>query len=246
MYILEEDKSLDILGIKPIGNSIETVTSKTMDGASSFLSRICLPAAEEFGFLLQDKVKNWRASNTKKILEKAEEKLSRNQNIKNKDIKAHPLIVWKILENGSWSEHNELHEIWSGLLASSCDEEGKDDSNLTFINIIAQMTELQVKVLNYACENSKFILRKAGVLSSEKLEVNLDLLQSITNTNDLGRLDRELDHLRNIGILKELSGGLNVEHLIADISPSDMGIHLYARCQGFVGETKDFYQYEAI
>ena len=108
------------------------------------------------------------------------------------------------------------------------------------------MTELQVKVLNYACENSKFILRKTGILSSKELEVNIDLLKKITNTNDLGRLDRELDHLRNIGILKELSGGLNTEDLIADISPSDMGIHLYARCQGFIGETKDFYTYEDI
>ena len=243
---MEEDKSLDILGIKPIGKSIEKVTSKTMDGASSFLSRICLPAAEEFGFLLQDKVKNWRANNTKLILEKAEKKLLKNQDIKDKNIKAHPLIVWKTLENGSWSEYNELHEIWAGLLASSCDEKGEDDSNLIFINIVAQMTELQVKVLNYACENSKFILRKTGILSSNKLEVNIDLLKKITNTNDLGRLDRELDHLRNIGILKELSGGLDTEHLIADISPSDMGIHLYARCQGFIGETKDFYTYEDI
>ena len=217
-----------------------------MDGASSFLSRICLPAAEEFGFLLQDKVKNWRASNTKLILEKAEQKLLKNQDIKHKNIKAHPLIVWKTLENGSWSEHNELHEIWAGLLASSCDEKGEDDSNLIFINIVAQMTELQVKVLNYACENSKFILRKTGILSSNTLEVNIDLLKEITNTDDLGRLDRELDHLRNIGILKELSGGLDTEHLIADISPSDMGIHLYARCQGFIGETKDFYTYEYL
>jgi len=78
---LEENKSLDILGIKPIGNSIEKVTSKTMDGASLFLSRICLPAAEEFGFLLQDKVKNWRATNTQEILEKAEKNFLRIRTI---------------------------------------------------------------------------------------------------------------------------------------------------------------------
>ena len=150
------------------------------------------------------------------------------------------------MENGSWSEHNELHEIWAGLLASSCDETGEDDSNLIFINIVAQMTVIQVKILNYACKHSEFILRKTGILSSNKLKVELSLLEEITNTNDLGRLDRELDHLRNLGILKELSGGLDTEHLIADISPSDMAIHLYARCQGFIGETKDFYEYKDI
>ena len=45
----EPDKSLDILGIKPIGNAIESVTTGMVAGASAFLSRICLPAAEEFG-----------------------------------------------------------------------------------------------------------------------------------------------------------------------------------------------------
>lgn len=31
-----------------------------------------MPAAEEYGLLLQDKVKHWRASNAQKVLEKTE------------------------------------------------------------------------------------------------------------------------------------------------------------------------------
>lgn len=48
---------LDVLGIKPVAEAVNTVTKGTVEGASAFLSRICLPAAEEFGFLLQDKVR---------------------------------------------------------------------------------------------------------------------------------------------------------------------------------------------
>jgi hypothetical protein len=51
----QENKSLDILGIKPIGNAIESLTDGFVSGASAFLSRICLPAAEEFGLLLRDR-----------------------------------------------------------------------------------------------------------------------------------------------------------------------------------------------
>lgn len=47
----EDNKSLDVLGVKPIADSVNTVTKGTVDGASAFLSRICLPAAEEFGLL---------------------------------------------------------------------------------------------------------------------------------------------------------------------------------------------------
>jgi hypothetical protein len=241
---LEKDQSLDILGIKPIGNAVEKTTSKTLDGASAFLSRICLPAAEEFGFLLQDKVKNWRTNNTNKILEKAEAKLSESRD--NEQLKAHPLITWRILENGSWSEHNELHEMWAGLLASSCDETGEDDSNLMFIDIISKLSEAQVKILNYSCENSNVILRKTGLVSTDTLKVDLDKLEEITGITDLSRLDRELDYLRSLSLISELSGGFSQTVLTADISPTDMALHLYVRCQGYLGDLKSYFDLKDI
>ena len=48
----DENKSLDLLGIKPILHAINTFSKGTVDGASAFLSRVCLPAAEEFGLLI--------------------------------------------------------------------------------------------------------------------------------------------------------------------------------------------------
>ncbi len=68
----QENRSLDLLGIKPIADSIHTVTQAVVDGATEFLSRMCLPAAEEFGLLLRDRVSHWRAVNAAKIATKAE------------------------------------------------------------------------------------------------------------------------------------------------------------------------------
>lgn len=90
----ENNKSLDILGAKPLSESVKTVTEGTVQGVSALLSRICLPAAEEFGFLLKDKVSNWRSNNAAKMAAKAnkifegvpsQEKLS-----------AHPKIALKL------------------------------------------------------------------------------------------------------------------------------------------------------
>lgn len=71
--VAEPDKSLDVLGIKPVAEAINTVTQATTAGAGAFLSRICLPAAEEFGLLLRDKVSAWRAKNALAITVQAEE-----------------------------------------------------------------------------------------------------------------------------------------------------------------------------
>ena len=47
---MSDDKSLDILGIKPVADSVNRLTRAAVDGASAFLSRICLPAAEELDY----------------------------------------------------------------------------------------------------------------------------------------------------------------------------------------------------
>ena len=69
---MKERDSLDLLGIKPIGEAINAATKAAIDAASAFLGRICLPAAEEFGLLIRDKISFWRLKNFLKISEKAE------------------------------------------------------------------------------------------------------------------------------------------------------------------------------
>ena len=128
----------DILGIKPISHAVE----KTVDGLGTFLGKICLPVAEEIGLLLQDKVKVWRAENASKVLSKAERLLADQGGLDGKAIR--PLLAWRIIENGSLADTDEVQIFWAGLLASSCTIL-TDDSNLIFISILSQLTSIQVK-----------------------------------------------------------------------------------------------------
>jgi len=89
-----------------------------VDGAGAFLGRICLPAAEEFGQLLRDRIKYWRAVNASKIAAMAEARL-RALNA-GKSVQAHPRLVGAIIEQGSWTDDEEVQQMWAGLLASSC------------------------------------------------------------------------------------------------------------------------------
>jgi hypothetical protein len=244
----EHDKSLDILGVKPIAKSVEKVTDATLKGSGAFLSRICLPAAEELGLLLQDKVKVWRADNAAKTMRKAEDKYKKIHG--DKDLKAHPLISWRIIENSSWAMHDELQEIWAGLLTSTCTEDGEDDSNMIFINLVAQLTEVQIRVLNYAVTNAEFNIHDYDLITANELVINIDKLIEITNVKDISRLDRELDYLSSIELIRTadiFSGGggiiLNSEEAKPKviITPGPLSIQLYVRCQGYIGNPKEYF-----
>jgi hypothetical protein len=131
----------DLLGLRPFGQATKIVAQAAVDGAGAFLGRICLPAAEEFGLLLRDKVSAWRAKNAAAITTTAEELLEASGGIIDKQ--AHPRIVGKVLEHGSWEDDETVQTMWAGLLASSCSSDGKDQSNLVFINLLEQMTSAQ-------------------------------------------------------------------------------------------------------
>lgn len=232
----KDSNSLDILGIKPVGEAVNSVVKGTVDGAAAFLSRICLPAAEEFGLLLRDKVSHWRTANLIKISQKAEKKLKATPDSEERH--AHPRLVHLTLENGSWADSNEFQEMWAGLLASSCTKDGRDESNLIFINLLSQLTSIQVRVLNYSCEKSEKSITIGGWLHTKELHIPLEELQTVTGIEDFHRLDRELDHLRSLELI---TSGFDPDSTIAEIAPTTLALHLYVRCQGSLQSPVDFF-----
>jgi hypothetical protein len=225
--------------IKPLVESVKILSQGAVDGAAAFLGRICLPAAEEFGLLLRDRVSGWRAANATRMAQKAEEMLRESGRIGQH---AHPRLAVEIVEKGSWAEEDILQSSWAGLLASSCTEDGKDDSNVLFASLLEQLTGAQVRVLAHSCETSKKYASKGGWIQGGEVKVDLDQLCQIAGVSNLHRLDRELDHLRTIGLIgSSLGGGFHPEMPIADITPSPLSLNLYVRCQGYIGSPIDYW-----
>jgi len=234
-----DTKSLDILGVKPVADAISSVTKGAIDGASAFLSRICLPAAEEFGLLLQDRVRGWRAKNTINIISTAQVRYNKYQLEPNAH--AHPRLVAATLEHGSWSDDQTIQEMWGGLLASSCTADGRDESNLIFISLLSQLTSLQVRILNYACEKAEKEVSSSGLITSRpSLKIDSNSLIEVAGTDDIHRIDQEMDHLRGLELIYE---GFNPDvPNIADISPSSLALNLYVKCQGFNRPAIEFFK----
>lgn len=240
-----DNKSLDILGIKPISNALDTTVTKTFAGIEAFLKSVCEPALEEVGLMLRDKFRYWRLNNILKMLEKAEGKL----HFDGTDLKihAHPRVALAIIENSSLNDNNEIQELWAGLFASSCTLTGQDDENLIFVDLLKQLTTVEAKILEYACKNSQKILFKNGLIMGKDLNVTFAFLTQLTGVNDVYRIDRELDHLRSLELLGQDGGFLaEGQELIADISASALALNLYVRCQGSLLSVAEFWKESLI
>jgi hypothetical protein len=144
--------------------------------------------------------------------------------------------VFEAIRNSSWVEDKQIQEMWAGLLASSCTPDGKDESNLIFMNILSQLTSSEVRILNYACEKSRKRISRGGWIFSRKMQVTLEEIKRISELNDEQQIDRELDHLRSLSLIgSSMTGGFSPDSTIANITPSALALNMYVRVQGYIG-----------
>ena len=228
---MSHDKALDLLGIKGLSDSVKVATQGFVGGASAFLSRVCLPAAEEFGLALRDRVSAWRARNATSMLSKANTVHLAND--PTPEDRLSPRLAHVAIEEASWIDDEQVQDMWSGLLASSTSPEGCSDENLIFMNLLKQLSSLQVKVLRFSVEQAPKQVSSLGLVLPQDVTVSIDRLPTLFGTRDLQRLDRELDHLRELGLLGfGHGGGISVVDGETDLTPSPLAIHLYVRAQG--------------
>jgi hypothetical protein len=237
---MNESKSLDILGVKPIGDAINTTVNKSFEGIEGFLKLVCVPALEEVGLLFKDQMRHWRLNNVLKILEKAKGKLEFADD--KLHIKAHPKVAISIIDNGSLNDNDEIQDLWAGLFVASCTKDGQDDENLIFVDLLKQLTAVEARIVKYSCERARKILYPNGLMVADDLKITCDELIELTALQDIHRLDRELDHLRSLELIGSLLGGGFDENLIAHIKPTALALNLYIRTHGFNKDPSGFWK----
>jgi len=222
----------DVLGLASYGEALHTLTKGAVDGASAFLGRICLPAAEELGELFRDRIRAWRAANAVRIAQAAERKVLAASGTA--EVSAHPRIVGAVFEHGSWSDNSEVQDMWAGLLASACTPDGHDEENYLFISLLQQLTTSQARILNYACTSAPKLLTRQGLIWGGNFMPTLTQVLKASDITDIHRLDRELDHLR---ALELIDGGYDMDAMGAPdphirLIPTSLALSLFVRCQG--------------
>lgn len=239
----------DILGIEPVAEVTKCATEKTIDGVSSFLKAVFEPGLQELGYLFKDKVRTWRLNNVLRVIDKAKGKLEFDG--ENLQIQANARVGLSIIEECSKVDDEELQNLWAGLFASSCTEDGKDDSNIIFVDILKRLSTVEARVLAYACEHCPKVIYPNGLIIAGTVRVNLSDLVRITGIADVYRLDREFDHLGSLSLFRDSdwsNSGFAVDDnsFTADITPSALGLNLYYKTHCVMSSIAEFWKDELI
>ena len=223
----------DVLGIEPIGQAGLEVTKAAIKGISSFLELVFKPGLEELGYFINDKVRIWRFNNILRTLERAKGKMTFDDN----EVKliANARVGLSIMEECSEVDDEELQELWAGLFVSSCTPDGKDDSNMNFVDLLRRMSSVEARILEYSCRNCRKYIYPNKLIVADNILVTFEKLVQIAGTDDVYRLDCELDHMRSIELLTQSDpysgtggGFIASDNLLeANITPSPLCLNLY-------------------
>ena len=148
---------------------ITEVSKQLLNKATEFLEKIVNPPLKELGGLLADKMKYWRFRNQVNTIIQAE-KFLKEKNIKPEKVPLKPLF--SLLEYSSWEEDQSMQIKWASLLANYANPEFSNDINLCYVEILNQLTPIEVKILDilydaYYDKPSK--LKTPPVFSKDKI-----------------------------------------------------------------------------
>ena len=230
----EKPVANDLLGVAPYGEAIKIAVEKAAETAQTFLYAICKPAADEFGLLLRDRVRVWRVRNLAGVVNKAKELVPPNTD--GVQLQAHPRIVAEIVENGSWCEDEELQRMWAGLLASACNEDGTDESNLLFSDVLKRLTSPEARLVSHVCCWWGRERWKAAY------GLSLDEIATVTGLHKTV-VEYHLGHLDSLGLL---DGSHTVrrkgeDKSVPSVRPKRLALHLFVRCKGWRGSPEEYF-----
>jgi hypothetical protein len=209
--------------------------------AISFLSRISPETSVSVSRLLHEELSNYRLENAVEIALKAEKMLGAS--VEGDHLKALPHVVMQIVEGGSWSSDDKwMLQFWAGLLAASCSTTGGDESSLAFIDMLSQLKALHLRILSAACTKATKLITGPGSISTRPLNWKAADLIKFSGSHDLIKLDRELNYMTEVGVIAPREKSAFFQQMTdTTVSPTGLGLELYARCSGHRGTAQGFY-----
>jgi hypothetical protein len=186
-------------------NITSTAVEKGLDLATNFLDKLIVPAIEETGLLLKDKVTFWRLKNQIKTLNKTQEYCEKH-NISLKSISLK--LLCPLMENASLEEDEFLQDKWSILLGNMVDSEQNIENHVfpfllgqiskpEFINLEKTIFLKKERIDKFTTELEEFKVFK--VLDIERIKLVIVNLGDLKGNHELLRkkwsLEKELRRL---------------------------------------------------
>ncbi len=208
--------------------------------ALAFLRRICPSATQELKLLFREGLSNLRIASAIGITHRAAAMLAAERDFDR--LRAPQSVVMRVVKDGSWAEDGITQQLWAGILVTACTMMGDDESNLPYIDLLCELATIDGRLFTTACTKSQKVFATSGAVSAQPLICSaLDLAQ-IAGAHDLMKIDRNIFQLANLGLLEPRvkSKYFNFEQ-DANLTPTALGLELFARCQGHRGAPHEYY-----
>ena len=198
--------------------------------AMLFVYRLCPSTATEPMHIITGELDESRTRNMLTIALTAEKMLADEPEADK--LHAHPHMVASILKNGSWEQDDLTQQLWAGLLVSSCNEDGSDDSNQEFAELMVQVTTNQAHILVEGCRRA--IEQLAGKQARPKPVIfSPEEMISINGIYDFYRNATDVAYLYGYGLVANnfdfSTHGVKTNF---DITPTELGMQLFKVCRG--------------
>ncbi|HEY6489667.1 MAG: PilZ domain-containing protein [Terracidiphilus sp.] len=219
----------------------DMLTFLHMVEAVRFLSRMCPQASEDFEQLFRGRLSNHKIANAVGIANRAESLLAPDS--ASGRLRADPALILRILEVGSCLDEEGMRNQWAGLLSVCCRADGQSDADLLLVDLFAQLTTAQVRMVTSICAHARKNLAESGALpatptgfKTEDLAFGISLREA--------QIERDLEILSEIGLVRkgfDDSRTLLMSDMI-ELAPTDLALELHCRCHGHRGNPEEFYQ----
>jgi hypothetical protein len=241
-------------------NITSTALEKGIDLAKDFLDKLVMPAVEETGLLLRDKVTLWKFTNQISMLNKAKSYCEKN-NISTKQVSLK--LLCPLLDYSGIEEDEILQDKWAILLSNMVDS-SQNIENHVFPYILSQLStneflvlekvydEKQTRIDNYTKELADFLKSKPEIEANLQKEID-ELQRNITGFtneekrpfNEIWELQKEKRKLESkLSSLKykesSILRSMNQPEIVPFDSLKEFEISNLIRL-GVVKEEKDFY-----
>ncbi len=201
--------------------------------ALAFLRQICPAAMEEMKLGLHKRLSNKRVASAVEIMLKAQELLGRIE--RRAKVQAHPDMVRRILENGSWTEDEWIRQWWGGLLVSSCSSGAPDTSNSVFIDLLAKLTPVHLRLLGFVCHRANEQIEAGEPAAKLELYCTSEELIEAVGSQSIARIQQTMGQLSSLALLAESNKPSYVavtDKVKTRATPTALGLKMHARCHG--------------
>lgn len=219
----------------------DVVREFRLAAAMAVISRISPAALGAAGVLCREGLSNYRLESAIEIVLHAEELLALQRY--GTSMHAHPAVLLRILDDGSWAEQAWIQHYWAAVLATACATGDPDSSSMRFVNLLSRLTTIQARIFAGACTRAFKTIDGNGIVIAEPLICSAQELMQIADTHDRVHIERDIQHLIELGLVeKSVKWRFFLQIEEALITPTFLALELFARCHGHPGQVLEFYE----